>query len=153
MTPAEVLKWLEGKGTRRTVAGMSRYALLDAFAQNTTASTAAPGDVIAAAKDAVNVFDFEAVARKNLPPAHFGYLASGDDDDLTLRANREGFQKFQLRPRRLVDVGRLDTRMELFGETYGSPIVVAPTGSNAMVGLSLCTRQRIRWPVSMARRA
>jgi isopentenyl diphosphate isomerase/L-lactate dehydrogenase-like FMN-dependent dehydrogenase len=70
------------------------------------------------------------VAHRNLPPAHFGYLASGVDDDLTLRANREGFQKFQLRPRRLVDVGRLDTRLELFGETWGSPIVVAPTGSN-----------------------
>ena len=49
---------------------------------------------------------------------------------MTLRANREGFQKFQLRPRRLVDVGKVDTRMELFGETYGSPIVIAPTGSN-----------------------
>jgi 4-hydroxymandelate oxidase len=86
--------------------------------------------LIGTPREALDVFDFEAVAHKNLPPAHFGYLASGVDDDLTLRANREGFQKFQLRPRRLVDVGRLDTRMELFGETYGSPIVVAPTGSN-----------------------
>src|SRR6187431_3347145 len=86
--------------------------------------------LIGTPREALVVFDFEAVAHKNLPPAHFGYLASGVDDDLTLRANREGFQKFQLRPRRLVDVGRLDTRMELFGETYGSPIVVAPTGSN-----------------------
>jgi len=34
------------------------------------------------------VFDFEAVARKNLPPAHWGYMASGVDDDATLRANR-----------------------------------------------------------------
>ena len=30
----------------------------------------------------------------------------------------------------MIDVSTLDTRMELFGETYGSPIVVAPTGSN-----------------------
>jgi len=86
--------------------------------------------LIGSPREALDVFDFEAVAHRNLPPAHFGYLASGVDDDLTLRANREGFQKFQLRPRRLVDVGRLDTRMELFGETYGSPIAVAPTGSN-----------------------
>jgi 4-hydroxymandelate oxidase len=86
--------------------------------------------LIGAPREALDVFDFEAVARKNLPPAHFGYLASGVDDDLALRVNREGFQKFQLRPRRLVDVGTLDTRMELFGETYGSPIVVAPTASN-----------------------
>jgi isopentenyl diphosphate isomerase/L-lactate dehydrogenase-like FMN-dependent dehydrogenase len=86
--------------------------------------------LIGTPREALDVFDFEAVARKNLPPAHFGYLASGVDDDLTLRANREGFRKFQLRPRRLVDVGTLDTRMELFGETWGSPIVIAPTGSN-----------------------
>ena len=81
-------------------------------------------------RQALDVFDFELVAHKNLPPAHFGYMASGVDDDTTLRANRAGFQKFHLRPRRLVDVGTLDIRMELFGETYGSPIVVSPTGSN-----------------------
>ena len=86
--------------------------------------------LITSPRDAIDVFDFELVAQKNLPPAHFGYMASGVDDEVTLRANREGFQKFQLRPRRLVDVGKVDMRMELFGETYGSPIVVAPTGSN-----------------------
>src|SRR5579872_4430900 len=56
------------------------------------------------AKDAINVMDFEAAARKALPPAHFGYLASGVDDDATVRANRAGYQKIQLRPRRVVDV-------------------------------------------------
>jgi len=71
------------------------------------------------------------VAHRNLAPAHFGYMASGVDGEVTLRANRDGFLKFQLRPRRLVDVGKLDTTMELFGETYGSPIVIAPIGSNA----------------------
>ena len=86
--------------------------------------------LIATPREAIDVFDFELVAQQTLPPAHFGYMASGVDDEVTLRANREGFQKFQLRPRRLVDVGKVDMRMELFGETYGSPIVVAPTGSN-----------------------
>ena len=86
--------------------------------------------LIATPRDAIDVFDFELVAQKTLPPAHFGYMASGVDDEVTLRANRDGFQKFQLRPRRLVDVGKVDMRMELFGESYASPIVVAPTGSN-----------------------
>jgi isopentenyl diphosphate isomerase/L-lactate dehydrogenase-like FMN-dependent dehydrogenase len=86
--------------------------------------------MIGSPREALDVFDFEPVAHKNLPPAHFGYMASGVDDEVTLRANREGFQKFQLRPRRLVDVGRIDTRMQLFGETYRSPIFVCPTGSN-----------------------
>jgi len=86
--------------------------------------------LIGTPREALDVFDFEAVAHKNVPPAHFGYMATGVDDDATLRANREGFQKFRLRPRRLVDVGTLDTKLELFGETWSSPIVVAPTGSN-----------------------
>jgi 4-hydroxymandelate oxidase len=81
-------------------------------------------------KQALDVFDFEPVARKNLPPAHFGYMATGVDDEVTLRANREGFQKVQLRPRRLVDVDTIDMKAELFGRIYDSPIVIAPTGSN-----------------------
>ena len=68
-------------------------------------------------KEALNVFDFEPVMAKNVPPAHFGYMASGIDDETTLRANREGFQKFVLRPRRLVDVSKVDTSVELFGHT------------------------------------
>jgi 4-hydroxymandelate oxidase len=81
-------------------------------------------------KDALSVFDFEPVMRKNVPPAHFGYMATGADDEATLRANRAGFGKFQLRPRRLVDVGTVDMRTEIFGTTYDSPVVIAPTGSN-----------------------
>ena len=81
-------------------------------------------------KDAINVFDFEPVAFKNVPPAHFGYMASGIDDETTLRANREGFQKFVLRPRRLVDVSKVDTSIELFGHKYDSPIVISPTGGH-----------------------
>jgi 4-hydroxymandelate oxidase len=63
-----------------------------------------------------------------VPPAHFGYMASGIDDEVTLRANREGFLKFQLRPRRLVDVSKVSMKTEILGETYDSPIVVAPVG-------------------------
>ena len=87
-------------------------------------------DLIASPKDAINVFDFEPVMRRNVPPAHFGYMASGIDDEVTLRANREAFLKYQLRPRRLNDVSKVDMSMEIFGVKYDSPIVVAPTGGN-----------------------
>jgi 4-hydroxymandelate oxidase len=87
-------------------------------------------ELIASPKDAINVFDFEPVARKNVPPAHFGYMASGLDDEVTLRANREGFLKFQLNPHRLNDVSKVDTSVELFGTRYDSPIFVCPTGGN-----------------------
>ena len=87
-------------------------------------------DVIKSPKEAINVFDFEPVAFKNVPPAHFGYMASGLDDEVTLRANREGFLKFQLMPRRLRDVTKVDMSVEIFGTKYDSPIFVAPTGGN-----------------------
>jgi isopentenyl diphosphate isomerase/L-lactate dehydrogenase-like FMN-dependent dehydrogenase len=79
-------------------------------------------------KEAVNVFDFEPVMRQNVPPAHFGYMASGIDDEVTLRANREGFLKFQLRPRRLVDVSKVDMSTEILGTRVSTPIIVAPVG-------------------------
>jgi 4-hydroxymandelate oxidase len=84
--------------------------------------------LIKSPKDAVNVFDFEPVCRQNVPPAHFGYMASGIDDEVTLRANREGFLKFQLRPRRLVDVSKVDMSVDILGVKYSSPIVLAPVG-------------------------
>src|SRR5712692_7305810 len=87
-------------------------------------------NLIKSPKEAINVFDFEPVMRQNVPPAHFGYMASGIDDEVTLCANREGFLKFQLRPRRLVDVSKVDMSIELFGAKWDSPIVIAPTGGN-----------------------
>ncbi len=86
-------------------------------------------DLITAPEQAVNVMEFEAVARKNLPPAHFGYLETGVDDDATVRANREGFTRFQIRARRLVDVRNVDMSIRLFGAAWESPIVLAPAGS------------------------
>jgi 4-hydroxymandelate oxidase len=85
--------------------------------------------IIAKAEDALDVFDFEAVARRTLPPAHFGYLATGTDGDDTLRANREAFGRYQLRVRRLVNVATPNISVKLFGATYDSPIVLAPVGS------------------------
>jgi len=85
-------------------------------------------DLIKTPKEAINVFDLEPVCRQNVPPSHFGYMASGVDDEITLRANREGFLKFQLRPRRLVDVSKVDMKTDILGVTYDSPIVVAPVG-------------------------
>jgi len=76
------------------------------------------------------VFDFEPVAHKNLPPAHYGYMATGADGAVTLRTNREGFFRLQLRPRRLIDVGTDRHEVEILGTNYDSPIIIAPTGSN-----------------------
>jgi 4-hydroxymandelate oxidase len=111
---------------------------LAAFASETPSRlpdpmTWAPRDLdhlITSPKEAINVFDFESVMQRNVPPAHFGYMASGIDDEVTLRANREGFLKFQLRPRRLVDVSKVDMSADILGVKYASPIIVAPTGGH-----------------------
>ncbi len=86
-------------------------------------------EVIAAPELALDVMDFEAAARKALPPAHFGYLETGVDDDATLRANREGFARIRLRVRRLIDVRQVDMSVSLFGTAWETPIVLAPVGS------------------------
>ncbi|MGI9261396.1 MAG: alpha-hydroxy acid oxidase, partial [Woeseiaceae bacterium] len=86
--------------------------------------------VIARASDAINVFDFHEVAKQTLLPGHYTYMSLGSDDGGTLRANREGFKQVQLRIRRLVDVRNIDTSVELFGERYPVPVMLAPCGSH-----------------------
>ena len=111
---------------------LAQAALAEAFRPQDPAEWA-PRDLeqlIADPTQALDVFDFEPVMKKNVPPAHFGYMATGADDEMTLRANRDGFRKFELRPRRLTDVSRIDTSADILGISYDSPIVIAPTGSN-----------------------
>jgi len=85
--------------------------------------------VIGRAADALDVFDFEPVAKRNIPVAHWAYLATGSDDDGTIRANREGFSKWALRPRRLINVAKVDGSVSLLGTRYPTPIVINPVGS------------------------
>lgn len=84
--------------------------------------------VVASAKDALQIMDFEEVARRALPPAHWGYMASGSDDDLTLKANVEAFKHVGLKPRRLVDVSKIDTSTEIFGVRWETPLFICPVG-------------------------
>ena len=76
------------------------------------------------------MFEFEAAARKVLPPAHWGYMASGVDNDESLQANLQGFSHYQVRARRLVDVSRIDMSTQIFGTTWETPIVLCPIGSS-----------------------
>ena len=86
-------------------------------------------EVISAPDQAFDVMDFEAAARKALPPAHFGYLATGVDDDGTVRANHEGYSRIQIRARRLVDVENSDMSVSLFGTKWKTPIVLSPVSA------------------------
>ena len=118
-------------GRRQLLKFLASSPLLSPFAAMAwpPQPSARPDDLIDAPEQALNVFDFEAVARERLSIAHQGYLAAGVDDEVTLRANREGFNRFQLRMRRLVDVREIDMTMTLFGASWPSPIVLAPVGA------------------------
>jgi 4-hydroxymandelate oxidase len=85
--------------------------------------------VSTSAKDFLQVMDFEEAARRVLPPAHWGYMATGVDDDLTLKANMDAFKHIALKPRRLVDVSKLDLSIDVFGAKWETPIFICPVGS------------------------
>jgi hypothetical protein len=90
----------------------------------------AAGQTVMSPADAIDIFDLEATAHGNIPVAHWGYLSTGVNDDSTLRANRTAFEKYQVRTRRLVDVSDVDTSVEILGQKWPTPIVVAPVGSH-----------------------
>lgn len=98
--------------------------LAGAYAQETGKITS-PKDVLA-------VMDLEEVARKALPPAHWGYMSSGVDDNITLAANIGAFKHIGLRPKRLSGVVNADTRVEFFGAPFDSPIYLSAVGGHKM---------------------
>ena len=78
---------------------------------------------------ALDVFDMRATAEQTMSPAHYGYIATGVDGDLTLRANRTAFPRWQIHGRRLAGVENIDMSTTLFGARMDSPLIIAPTGS------------------------
>jgi 4-hydroxymandelate oxidase len=88
-----------------------------------------PAELITSAEQALDVMEFEAVARQVLPPAHFAYLATGVDDDATVGINHEAYSHLEIRSRRLVDVSKLDTSVQLFGTKWETPIFLCPVSA------------------------
>ncbi len=122
----ELLKFLAASPYVAALGGVA------AFLERTGLAQSAPvkSGVIADPSGALDVFDFEEAAHRKVSPGHWAYLVSGVDDDGTLRANREGYQHVQLRPRRLRDATKVDMRVELFGTVYSSPIFLCPTSGD-----------------------
>ena len=117
----EFLKFLAASPYVASLGGVGAFLQQSAWGAESS-------DLIATPADALTVFDFEPVAKRNVLPGHWSYMASGVDADATLNANREGYSHVQLRPRRLHDATKVDTRVSLFGTTYASPVFLCPTG-------------------------
>ncbi|SEH98936.1 4-hydroxymandelate oxidase [Tardiphaga sp. OK245] len=92
-----------------------------------------PDGIITAPADALDVFEFEPAAKKAVlsqdAPAHWGYLQSGVDGDVTRDANHTAFAKYNIRVQRLIDARKIDTSVKIFGETWASPIFMCPVSS------------------------
>ena len=74
----------------------------------------------------LNVAEYEALAAERLEPGAHGYYAGGAGDEITLRDNVEGFRRWQLRPRVLVDVADPSTATTVLGQEVSMPLLVAP---------------------------
>lgn len=76
-------------------------------------------------------FDYEklkTVAKENMTPEAFAYIAGGAGTDSTIENNRTSFGKWRILPRMLRDVSVRDTSIELFGKKMASPFLTAPIG-------------------------
>jgi 4-hydroxymandelate oxidase len=86
-------------------------------------------DPVVSADKVLNVADFEGLARAKLPPAHFGYIATGADDDRTVSLNHEAYSHIEIRSRRFLDVSKLDTRRSVLGSAWKQPIYFSAVSS------------------------
>ncbi|HEY6219425.1 MAG TPA: alpha-hydroxy acid oxidase, partial [Gemmatimonadaceae bacterium] len=126
-SPALIAAGIDRRTLERLIHGTSRdqaeaFGLIEQATQQ-------QGGMIKAAGEALDVFDFEPVAKTKIPVAHWGYLMTGTDDDATIKANRDGYSLWALRPRRLVDVTHVDPSVTLLGSSYSTPVVLCPLGS------------------------
>ncbi|HVL76579.1 MAG TPA: alpha-hydroxy acid oxidase [Noviherbaspirillum sp.] len=74
----------------------------------------------------VTLADHEQQAREHLDANAWAYFSGGAGDEITLRANRSGWDGMQLRTRVLRNLVGGHTRTTLLGRTLAHPILLAP---------------------------
>jgi len=80
----------------------------------------------------VNLNDHEAHARTVLDDRAWAYFAGGAADEITLRANREAWDRVGLLPRVLRPLAGGHTRVQLLGRELAHPILLAPVAYQRM---------------------
>ena len=114
-----------GSLTRRLFIG--GIAALPALWPPARAADAAPRTppVPASADQVLNVMEFERLAQEALPPAHFGYIATGADDDRTVARNHDAFGHYEIRARRFADLTHLNSTRTVLGSSWTSPLYLS----------------------------
>jgi len=67
-------------------------------------------------------------AKQQMSTEAYAYVAGSAGEEATKAANHSGFQQWQIVPRMLQDVSDCNTEIQLFGNTYPSPFLLAPIG-------------------------
>jgi 4-hydroxymandelate oxidase len=81
----------------------------------------------------VNLHEYEEAARALLPLANFAFVAGGAEDEVSLRGNREAFDRWRLLPRVLRGVPEADPGTTVLGQWVALPVLVAPMGGHRLV--------------------
>jgi 4-hydroxymandelate oxidase len=71
--------------------------------------------------------ELESEARRVIGEMAYAYFAGGADDERLLSGNIEAWARWQLHPRVLAGVARVDLATTLLGTAVSSPVVIAPT--------------------------
>jgi len=77
--------------------------------------------------DFENLIELEQLAAPQMTQMAYDYVSGGAGDELTLRDNRAAWQRWQLRPRVLRDVSRVNLATTVLGQPIRYPVIVAPT--------------------------
>ncbi len=121
------------QSTAASLAGLVAAQKIGAASEQAAAKADAPHSAAAGAAKPVNVLEYEALARKRVTAMAYDYVAGGTADEITLRRNRDSFDKLLLRPRALVDVSQLNTSTKVFGQSLEFPILLAPTAYHKLM--------------------
>jgi 4-hydroxymandelate oxidase len=84
------------------------------------------------AHELVAVADYERAALSRISPAARAYICSAAGDEISLRWNREAFDRVALLPRVLTGARSVDTRVNLFGDELAHPILLAPAAMHRL---------------------
>lgn len=76
----------------------------------------------------LNLLEYQEIARRLLPPMHYDYIAGASGDQVTLRANREAFDRWRMVPRVLRGIKSVDLSTRVMGMDVSMPVLLSPVG-------------------------
>jgi (S)-2-hydroxy-acid oxidase len=78
------------------------------------------------------VAEYETYALRHLNKNIRDYYASGANDMITMRENRDAFRRLRITPGVLQSIDSIDTETSVLGATVRTPILIAPTAFHEM---------------------